>query len=650
MAVAVLSFAAARRRLRYRRLHPRPSVVRHSARFQKFLREAHDRVLRVITELVINHTSDQHPWFQRARRAEPGSRGTRLLRLERHAGTYGDARIIFKDFEHSNWSWDPLAKAYYWHRFYAHQPDLNFDNPPCSEWSSRRWILAADGGRRASGSTRFPIFTSGKGPTARICPRRTRFSKSFATTSTSRSPAGCCWPRPINGPRTPIAYFGDGDECHTAFHFPVMPRLFMAIHMEDRFPIVDILQQTPPIPPDCQWLIFLRNHDELTLEMVTDEERDYMYRVYAHDRAGPHQSRHPPPAGSAAGQQPPQDRADERAVVLAARHAGRLLWRRDRHGRQYLPGRSQRRPHADAVDAPTATPAFPTPIRSSCFLPLILDPEYRYETVNVETQQKNPMSLLWWMKRLIALRQHYAALRRGDLELLAPENNKVLAFTRQLDGECVLAVANLSRFVQYVELDLGRFVGRHPVEMFGQSRFPVIGKALYPLTLAPHTFFWFSIEVEATPGAGTTPELPPAKLAFPAGWTSLTTGRPKRTLESVLLGSLPARLGPRGQSLRSAQVFDVITLDREAHAPCLVLVRLEYLEGEPDGYLLPLARRGGPRRRTARHRAPGDADRPAARRVRARRWSSTRRPTRPRPRCFWKPSSTGGRSRGCTPR
>ena len=320
--------------------------------FKRFLEEAHRRGLRVITELVVNHTSDQHPWFQRARRSPPGSPERDFYVWSDTPERYKDARIIFKDFEPSNWTWDPVAGAYYWHRFYSHQPDLNFDNPPVQEAVLRTldfWLeMGVDGFRLDA----IPYLYEREGTNCENLPETHAFLKKLRRHVDEKYPNRMLLAEANQWPEDAVAYFGDGDgdECHMGFHFPVMPRLFMAIQMEDRFPIVDILQQTPAIPDLAQWALFLRNHDELTLEMVTDEERDYMYRVYAQDpqariNLGIRRRLAPLLQNNR-----PQDRADERPAVVAAGHAGPLLRRRDRHGRQHLPRRPQRRPHADAVD------------------------------------------------------------------------------------------------------------------------------------------------------------------------------------------------------------------------------------------------------------------------------------------------------------
>jgi len=566
--------------------------------FKTFIREAHARGLRVITELVINHTSDQHPWFQRARRAKPGSPDRDFYVWSDTPERYQDARIIFKDFEVSNWSWDPLAKAYYWHRFYSHQPDLNFENPAVQQAvldALDYWLrLGVDGVRLDA----VPYLYEREGTNCENLPETHAFLKKLRRHVDERFSDRMLLAEANQWPEDAIAYFGSGDECHTAFHFPVMPRLFMALHMEDRFPIVDILQQTPPIPPDCQWFIFLRNHDELTLEMVTDEERDYMYRAYARDRHARInlgiRRRLAPLLGNS------RRKIELMNALLCSLPGTPVIYYGDEIGMGdniYLGDRDGVR--TPMQWSPDRNAGFSSANPQQLYSPLIIDSEYLYETVNVETQQKNPSSLLWWMKRLIALRQHDASLRRGNLELLAPENSRILAFTREFEGQSVLVVTNLSRFVQYVELDLSRFAGRRLIEMFGQSRLPVIGKVPYALTIAPHSFYWFAIESEASAvAAGTTADAPLEKINLPAGWEGLAAGRTKKSFAALVLRSLPQRswFDAKGRTIQNVQVFEVISLDRSHHpqGPCLVVLRVEYLEGEPEGYLLPLGVAWGP--------------------------------------------------------
>ncbi len=434
----------------YTDVHPHYGTIED---FQEFLDEAHRRGIRVITELVINHTSDQHPWFQRARMAPPGSVERDFYVWSDTADKYRDARIIFKDFERSNWTWDPVAGADYWHRFYSHQPDLNYDNPavlaaiiPVLDF----WLKMGVDGMRLDA---VPYLFEREGTNCENLPETHGVLKELRKHLDAHFPGRMFLAEANQWPEDAVAYFGAGDECHMAFHFPVMPRLFMALHQEDRFPILDILAQTPAIPDTCQWCMFLRNHDELTLEMVTDEERDYMYRAYANDR--------------------------QARINLGIRRRLAPLLNNDRRRIELMNGLLFSLPGTPVVyygdEIGMGDNIFlgdrngvRTPMQwssdrnagfSRCnpqrlYLPVSVDPEYHYEAINVEAQQNNPSSLLWWMKRLIALRKKYKAFGRGTLEMLPLRDAKVMAFVRRYEDERILVVANLSRFVHHVELDL----------------------------------------------------------------------------------------------------------------------------------------------------------------------------------------------------
>ena len=430
--------------------------------FREFMREAHRRGLRVITELVINHTSDQHPWFQKARRAKPGSAARDQYIWSDTPDRFTDARIIFKDFESSNWSWDPLAQAYYWHRFYSHQPDLNYDNPRVHEAIRGVldfWMRAGVDGMRLDA---IPYLYEREGTNCENLPETHVFLRELRRHVDARFPNRMLLAEANQWPEDTVPYFGDGDECNMAFHFPVMPRLFMAIRMEDRFPIIDILRQTPPIPPVAQWGIFLRNHDELTLEMVTEEERDYMYRIYAAD----------PQARINLGirrRLAPLLGNDRRSIelmncLLFSLPGTPVIYYGDEIGMGdniYLGDRNGvRTPMQWSGDR---NAGFSRANPQQLYLPVITDPEYHYASVNVEAQQGNPNSLLSWMKRMIALRKRFKAFGRGDLRFLYPDNRKVLVFVRTFEEERVLVVANLSRLTQHVSLDLSEFEGLVPV-------------------------------------------------------------------------------------------------------------------------------------------------------------------------------------------
>src|SRR5258706_2158971 len=424
--------------------------------FKNFLEEAHRRGLRVITELVLNHTSDQHVWFQRSRRAEPGSHWRNFYVWSDTPEKYKEARIIFKDFEPSNWSWDPVAKAYYWHRFFSHQPDLNFDYPPVAEALTQAMEFWLDMGVDGLRLDAVPYLFEREGTNCENLPETHQFLKDLRTHLDSKSTDRMILAEANEWPEDAIEYFGDGDECHMAFHFPVMPRLFMALRMEDRHPITDILRLTPPIPPDCQWAMFLRNHDELTLEMVTDEERDYMYRVYAEDQSARInlgiRRRLAPLLGN------DRRRMELMNALLFSLPGTPVIYYGDEIGMGdnfYLGDRNGvRTPMQWSADR---NAGFSRANPQRLYLPVIIDPEYHYEAINAETQQNNPHSLLWWMKRMLALRRQTHAFGRGTLEFLYPDNRRVLAFVRSYENEHVLVIANLSRFAQSVELDLSKF-------------------------------------------------------------------------------------------------------------------------------------------------------------------------------------------------
>jgi len=573
----------------YTEVHPHYGKLRD---FEAFLEAAHRHGLRVITELVINHTSDQHPWFQRARRAPPGSPERDFYVWSETPERYREARVIFQDFEHSNWSWDPVARAYYWHRFYAHQPDLNFDNP--AVWEALLpvvdfWLQRGVDGMRLDA---VPYLFEREGTSCENLPETHGFLKALRRHIDARFANRMLLAEANQWPEDAAAYFGSGDECHMAFHFPLMPRMFMAIHMEDRFPIIDILAQTPPIPETCQWSLFLRNHDELTLEMVTDEERDYMYRAYAQEsRARVNlgiRRRLAPLLGNN------RRRIELMKGLLCSLPGTPVLYYGDEIGMGdniYLGDRNGvRTPMQWSADR---NAGFSRANPQKLFLPVIIDPEYHYEAVNVEAQQNNPSSLLWWMKRLIALRKRYKAFGRGSLELLHPANRKILAFLRHYHKEHILVVANLSRFVQYVELDLTGYAGMIPVELFGQNPLPRIGKQPYALTLGPHSFYWFALQPhrEGKPGElalDAEPALP--TLAAPDGWEVLFQHPYKRSLEALLpLFLRKARwMGERARGVQSAMI-------REAHRLCyadqtafLCFLDVEYSEGPHDLIALPL--------------------------------------------------------------
>jgi maltose alpha-D-glucosyltransferase/alpha-amylase len=572
----------------YTGVHPQYGTL---ADFRAFLDAAHAHGIRVITELVINHTSDAHPWFQRARRSPPGSRERDFYVWSDTAEKFREARIIFKDFERSNWTWDPVAHAYYWHRFYAHQPDLNYDNP--AVWDAifpvvDFWLgLGVDGLRLDA----VPYLYEREGTNCENLPETHAFLKALRKHVDERFPNRMLLAEANQWPEDAVAYFGAGDECQMCFHFPVMPRLFMALHREDRFPLLDILAQTPSIPDNCQWGLFLRNHDELTLEMVTDEERDYMYRAYASDPEARInlgiRHRLAPLLGN------DRRRIELMKALLFSLPGTPVLYYGDEIGMGdniYLGDRNGvRTPMQWSADR---NAGFSRANPQKLYLPVIIDPEYHFEAVNVEAQQNNPSSLLWWTKRLIALRKRFKAFGRGTLEFLRPDNFKVLAFVRRFGDERILVVANLSRFVQHAELDLRELSGLVPEELFGRSRFPPVTDHPYPLTLGPHSFYWFALAAP-TPGRRSAPvesaagELP--TLSVRSDWTELLSNSGRERLQAVLPDYLHRRHAGAGRpAATSAQVLQAYGLRFNDSQAFLVPVRVERESGLPETDLLPL--------------------------------------------------------------
>jgi maltose alpha-D-glucosyltransferase/alpha-amylase len=576
--------------------------------FKHFLREAHRRGLRVVTELVVNHTSDQHPWFQRARRSPPGSPWRDFYVWSDTPDKYKEARIIFKDFEPSNWTWDHVANAYYWHRFYAHQPDLNYDNPEVHKAIFQAMEFWLDMGIDGLRLDAVPYLYQREGTNCENLPETHAFLKKLRRHVDERYPNRMLLAEANQWPEDAVGYFGEGDECHTAFHFPVMPRMFMAGRMEDRYPIIDIMSQTPPIPETCQWVMFLRNHDELTLEMVTDEERDYMYRAYAHD----------PQARINLGirrRLAPLLGKDRRKIelmngLLFSLPGTPVIYYGDEIGMGdniYLGDRNGvRTPMQWTADR---NAGFSRANAQRLFLPVTIDPEFHYESVNVEARQNNPHSILWWMKRLIALRKEFRAFGWGSLEFLYPENHRVLAFIRRYREEVMLVVANLSRFAQYVELDLAEFKGMRPVELFGRTEFPLIGELTYLLTLGPHAFYWFSLEpqrVEEIEISAAGAEVQGPILTVAGSWETIFRKEIKPTLEKRLSGFLQTRrwFGGKARRTKSVEIQEAITVPHDASSSVIAFVQVEYTEGDPEMYVLPLSFAQGERADQIQDSAP----------------------------------------------
>ncbi|MEZ4421781.1 MAG: maltose alpha-D-glucosyltransferase [Gemmatimonadota bacterium] len=557
--------------------------------FRAFLEEAHRRGLKVITELVINHTSDQHPWFQRARRAPPGSPEREMYVWSDTPDRYSDARIIFTDFEPSNWSWDPVAQAYFWHRFYGHQPDLNYDNPEVHERILQvldYWFEMGVDGMRLDA---IPYLYEREGTSCENLPETHAFLRKLRSHVDERFANRMLLAEANQWPEDAAAYFGDGDECHMNFHFPIMPRLFMALQMEDRFPIVDILEQTPAIPANSQWALFLRNHDELTLEMVTDEERDYMYRVYARDRT----ARINLGIRRRLGPLLENDRRQIELLnsLLLSLPGTPVIYYGDEIGMGdnfYLGDRNGvRTPMQWSADR---NAGFSEANPQRLFLPVVIDPEYYYGSVNVEAQQANPSSLLWWMRRIISLRRRHPAFGRGSFRWVHSDNRHILAFLRQHEGESILVVANLSRFPQACTLDLSDLSGRVPVELFGRTRFPAADGDPYPFSLGPYGFYWFRLEATPTDGAEGEPteapvlaaETEPVEIFHEARWDALGPPLLRHARRSRWYRG-------KGRTVREAAVADVLDLDG-SEARRLALLRVGYVASDSDAdvYVVPL--------------------------------------------------------------
>jgi maltose alpha-D-glucosyltransferase/alpha-amylase len=485
----------------YKAVHPEYGTL---GDFKRFIAAAHALGIRVITELVINHTSDQHPWFQRARAAKPGSSARDFYVWSETDQKYAGTRIIFLDTERSNWTWDQVAGAYYWHRFYSHQPDLNFDNPRVIDAVfnvMRFWLDVGVDGLRLDA---VPYLVEREGTNNENLPETHAVLKRIRAELDQTYKGRMLLAEANQWPEDTKDYFGAGDECHMAFHFPLMPRMYMALAREDRFPITDIMRQTPQIPENCQWAIFLRNHDELTLEMVTDAERDYLWETYAADRRA--------------------------RINLGIRRRLAPLLERDRRRIELMNCLLLSMPGAPVIyygdeigmgdniflgdRNGVRTPMQWTPDRNGGFsradpaglvLPTLMDPLYGYETINVEAQLRDPHSLLHWMRRMLAVRRRHHAFGRGSLRFLYPKNRKVLAYLREHEDEIILCVANVSRAPQAVELDLSDMAGRVPVELSGGSLFPPIGQLTYLLTLPPYGFYWFVLTAQSDPPAWHTP-------------------------------------------------------------------------------------------------------------------------------------------------
>jgi maltose alpha-D-glucosyltransferase / alpha-amylase len=556
--------------------------------FERFIEEAHRRGLKVISDLVLNHTSDQHRWFQRARRAPKGSPERNYYVWSDSDELYADARIIFTDTEPSNWTWDPVAEQYYWHRFFAHQPDLNWDNPEVKEKMFEVMEFWLDKGLDGFRADAVPYLIEREGTICENLPETHDILKEFRTRLDARYPGRVLLAEANQWPDDVRPYFGDGDEFHMAFHFPLMPRIFMAVRQGIRKPIVEIIERTPEIPEDCQWCMFLRNHDELTLEMVTDEERDYMYQEYAAD------PRMRLNLGIRRRLAPLMDN-DRRKIellnsILFTMPGSPIIY----YGDEMAMGDNIYLGDRDGVRtpmqwSPDRNAGFSRAEAARLYQPVITDSVYGYQSINVEAQLRSPFSLLHWMKRLIHVRKQHHAFGRGSIEFLEPKNQHVLAYLREHDGDVILVVNNLSGSAQAVQLDLSRFAGRTPVELLGQTAFLPVDETPYALTISPYGFFWFGLHEPGHPGeeeghAG--PEWAEQELAI----------FESSPVVSGLVAALPHDWLLRQRWFRG-KAREVVTVELFDHAmlamegvPQLLLttIRVGYTAGEPELYLLPL--------------------------------------------------------------
>ena len=575
----------------YRDVHPEYGALDD---FRQFVRAAHARDIRVITDLEINHTSDQHPWFQRARRAKPGSSWRNFYVWSDNDQKYAGTRIIFVDAERSNWTWDKVAGAYYWHRFFSHQPDLNFDNPQVLKavlGVIRFWLrLGVDGLRLAS----VPYLIEREGTSNENLPETHQILKRIRAELDANFPDRMLLAEVNQWPEDVKEYFGDGDECHMAFHFPLMPRMYMAIAREDSFPITDILRQTPPIADACQWAIFLRNHDELSLEMVTDSERQYLWQAYASDRRarinlGIRRRLAPLLEGD-------RRRVELMNSLLLSMPGSPVIYYGDEIGMGdniHLGDRNGVR--TPMQWSPDRNGGFSRVDPAALSLPAAMDPLYGYQAVNVEAQRRDQHSILNWTRRMLTVRRSHPAFGRGTLTLLSPKNRKVLAYIREHDGDTVLCVVNLAHSLEAVELDLSHFSGRVPVELSAGSQFPPIGELTYLLTVPPFGFYWFALATADDQPTWHTPAPEP----LPEFVTMIIRGSLSKALVSpaaklVEDEALPQYIakrrwfGLKDQPIKAARVTHLVNIGDDADEILLTVAEVK-TTGATTHWLLPLA-------------------------------------------------------------
>ena len=558
--------------------------------FKALLEEAHRRGMRIVIDLIMNHTSTEHEWFRRARTAPAGSPERDYYIWSDTQEKFQEAEVIFSDYETSNWEWDNVAKAYYWHRFYSHQADLNYNNPRVRE--ELRKVIDFWYGLRVDGIrlTSIMFLFRQEGTNCENLPEVHLYLKELRKYVEGKYPGQVLIAETNLWPEEAAQYFGEGDECHMNYHFPLMPRLYMALQTEDRYPILDILEQTPPIPENCQWALFLRNHDDLMLSMVTEEERDYLYKVMAQDHGAKINE------GIRRRLAPLLDN-DRRKIellnsLLFSLPGSPVLYYGDEIGMGdniYLGDRNGIRTPMQWNSDRNA--GFSTANPQKLFLPVIHDPLYRFEAVNVELQNRNTASLLWWMKNIISMRKRLKAFSHGKIEFLEPANSKVLAFLRASEGESILVLANLSKHSQAVELDLSRFEGARPVEIFSQNKFFEVGEAPYHFTLGPYGYYWFLMEQQEE-SVDLPKERAIADLDADVEWAGFFDSyTAKRQFEKKILPTY----------LRSCRWFggksrNIVSIDIE-HFPCIMVnevsayflnINIRYADGLPETYFLPV--------------------------------------------------------------
>ncbi len=569
----------------YYKINPSYGTIKQ---FRKFVKAAHERNMKVITELVINHTSDQHPWFQRARKSPKGSVERDYYVWSEDPKKYKGVRIIFQDYETSNWTFDPVAKQYYWHRFFHHQPDLNYDNPKVQEevfkiidyWAG----MGVDGFRLDA----VPYIFEREDTNCENLPETHDFLKKLRKHIDEKFPDRMLLAEANMWPEDSASYFGKGDECHMNYHFPIMPRMFMAMRMENRYPITDIFDQTPEIPDNCQWAIFLRNHDELTLEMVTDEERDYMYKVYAENpkikinlglrrRLAPLMDNN-------------RKKIELINTMLYSLPGTPVIYYGDEIGMGdnfYLGDRNGVR--TPMQWSPDRNGGFSTANPQELYLPMILDPEHHYEFVNVETQQGNASSLLWWTKRVINMRKKFKAFGRGKMEFIHSENSKVLAFTRTYKEEIILVVVNLSRFAEAADLELNKYAGYIPIDVFSKNKFPLVKKNQdYVFTLSPYAYHWFLLK-NTMAGHETIDHSHHFKAE---SLKQILTGESLSVLENEILPEFILRCSwykSKEKEIKDLHVVEKIPVRFIEDVTYLLILKVNFESGLPDLYQMGLA-------------------------------------------------------------